>query len=761
MYPLTSSQKQLFQSFSRQLIKVVNNQTSAQILTGAEIESLEVDRYTDVNGAKLEIGTAISAQVTITVRNTSGQFSASDFMKKEFTVSVGTADWTQSTPAPFYFPIGIFTIHEVRAEGRKLILVGYDRMTNFDVLFDPNMVSSYPVTVGNLVQTICTNCGVSLAQMSTTPLNWNYQVKRMSFGENITCRMVIQWCAFLMACSAYFDYDAGLKFGWHPMNLPAQAEQRYDTTTANRFSSTIADDEIKITGLRYQNNSNVIKTAGTADYMLEYAGCGILSEGDEATILTSIANAINGFKYYPSTEVTLPAPYIFPFDPMTYTDADGNTYRTVCTHVIYKANQNMSFSGDGLTIKAADTTPTRGTAVAIQQASEEATKYITTITGKNGVCVHNAEDYDNYLNLNGTTLDVYVDNAKKASYGEDVILGNDGESHVTISDTGLDVYTTASTLVIPYEIDHVLHIGDDGTAGSVPVPSENPACFKYGILPSTLPTMGAFSAAFNGEATGTYAFSAGGTASGTKSASFGNGTASGDRSFAAAQATASSTNQVAIGKHNVIDSSGTYAFIIGNGTEEATPSGTVITRSNAFTVDWNGKAEATRFVASGIGTGSDAGIVLTANGNACISAGRSDNDWRVDVAVGTQNRGLFDRTTTANGGINDWIIKLDSSNHVVVPNLYIGSDQVHVLKYYDETSTTNYTIGSSTHYAAITRPTAVSGKTLVGITVLAWTSNSGAFSIMPYSASNSANSYLVGASGVTVNGLKLRWWYID
>lgn len=48
---------------------------------------------------------------------------------------------------------------------------------------------------------------------------------------------------------------------------------------------------------------------------------------------------------------------------------------------------------------------------------------------------------------------------------------------------------------------------------------------------------------------------------------------------------ASSDNQTAIGKHNVEDTAGKYAFIVGNGTSTAA-------RSNAFTVDWDGNVEA-------------------------------------------------------------------------------------------------------------------------------------------------------------------------
>ena len=47
---------------------------------------------------------------------------------------------------------------------------------------------------------------------------------------------------------------------------------------------------------------------------------------------------------------------------------------------------------------------------------------------------------------------------------------------------------------------------------------------------------------------------------------------------------AKSDNQTAIGKYNVADASGTYAFIIGNGTAESS-------RSNALTVKWDGTVD--------------------------------------------------------------------------------------------------------------------------------------------------------------------------
>ena len=791
MYQLSDAQKALFQGFSRQVCKIVRGGSPTLTITESDIEELTIDRYVDAKTDKLEIGNAIANQVTFTVRNTSGTYSATDFLGKEFQVSVGTADWSASSPTPFYVPMGFYEIDDVQVNGRRLVVTGLDRMTKFDKRWDGANISSFPVTVGQLVTAIATVCDVPFTTPSPTPLNWNYNVE-LVYGDDITYRTVLQWCAFLMGKSAYIGRDGHLYFGWHNKTISTSAGYRYDTTTANRFSGTISDNQFRMCGILYQNNANATTLYDTGDfgdeydYYLEYAGCGILNDTDAPTVIPAILNEVKWFKHYSSSEVTLPAPWVDPFDDTTYTPSGGSRLRTVCTHAVYRMNANMSFSGDGM-LKTAVTKPTtRSTQVAIQQASQEASKYITTISGRDGVCVHNADDYENYLNLNGTTLDVYVDNGKRASYGAEVIIGSDGDSHVTVTDDGLDVYTRGGA-TYPVTVYRSLHLGNDST-NSDPTPTPGlPAapCFAYGSLTNSLPTMGRYSASFNGQASGNNSFAVGGTASGASAVSLGGtasgesaislggtasgshaislgGTASGDYSVATSLATASSRRQVAIGEYNVIDSSGTYAFIIGNGTSAAGPSGTTITRSNAFTVDWNGNVTAGgKFVTTHTGVGSNAGVVVSGSTNADVAVGvqRTDTNYGVELCVGASgvNRGVYDRGTAGSVG---WMIYMDSSNHVIVPNLYIGSDQVKPLKYYDETSAKNYTISSS-NYVSVTRPSAISGKTIVSISVLAWTSNSGAFWVMPYTASNSGNFYIVGNSGTTINGLKLRYWYQD
>lgn len=93
---------------------------------------------------------------------------------------------------------------------------------------------------------------------------------------------------------------------------------------------------------------------------------------------------------------------------------------------------------------------------------------------------------------------------------------------------------------------------------------------------------------FNTIASGAYSHSEGRQTTASGSVSHAEGTetlASGIRSHASGYGTiAKGENQTAIGKYNIQDDNNKYAFIVGNGTNSV--------RANAFTIDWNGNAEA-------------------------------------------------------------------------------------------------------------------------------------------------------------------------
>lgn len=77
-------------------------------------------------------------------------------------------------------------------------------------------------------------------------------------------------------------------------------------------------------------------------------------------------------------------------------------------------------------------------------------------------------------------------------------------------------------------------------------------------------------------------------------------------------------------------------------------------------------------------------------------------------------------------------------------------------KHYDATTAQSVT-GTSGNYVQLPRPDAVKNKTVIAISATDWTSNGGPFWITPYGPNY---DYVIIGSGVSVTGLKCRYWYL-
>ena len=123
----------------------------------------------------------------------------------------------------------------------------------------------------------------------------------------------------------------------------------------------------------------------------------------------------------------------------------------------------------------------------------------------------------------------------------------------------------------------------------------------------------------------------------------------------------------------------------------------------------------------------------------------------------------INKVTTNSGTITAWQANSSGGhreyrNSIVSDALTGWVENRYSILYYDEGTASNYTAGSS-NYQAISKPASLpAGAMIVGVSALTWSSNSGAFWIMPY-ATGGNGAYLIANSGTTVNGLKLRWWY--
>ena len=421
MYPISNAVKALFESEQRQILRITGtdkNGTAINI-TDADvvIDSFNIDRYS-CNGEKLEIGTAIAAEMTLKLDNHDGRFNGIVFEGTELFVEIGIADWTQDNPTVNWIPCGYFTPDEQPRSLNIITIHALDRMMQFDatmptltpwvtqggeyitdsqgniIYFVSNV--RFPVTVQNLVERVAMLCGVPFTQSLTSLPNYNYTLSALpTLQQEITFRNLIQWCAGIMGANAWIDWTGSLRFSWYG------ATTGYTSTTANRFSSDLHEDDITITGVQYTNTQNVTIVSGSADYAIDMTGNYLAATGI-AEILPNVKNVINGFSYRPFTASVINAPYLWPMDMITFAK-DGVNYTCVLTNVNFGINGTTALESKGETAQTNSGTKPSGVTneqgFLIEQAYEVATNLDKSL---------DQEGVFNRLTNNGEAQGIYI-----------------------------------------------------------------------------------------------------------------------------------------------------------------------------------------------------------------------------------------------------------------------------------------------------------------------------------------------------------------
>jgi len=367
MYPITSAVKALFDAEQRQVLRItgMDRNGASIIITDADvlINGFNIDRYC-CNGQKLELGTAIAAQMTLRLDNRDGRFDGIVFEGTELFVETGIADWTQENPTIHWIPHGYFTPDEQPRSYNNITLHCLDRMMRLDVTSPTllpwtdnygnqitdnygnpiyfNAELAFPATVKATIEEIAVRCGMTVSTDLTTLPNYDYVIQSLPVGQRtITYRTLVQWCAALMGTCAFVDWNGGLAFKWYEA-------VDYTATIENRFSSDLHENDITITGVSFTNLNDVEIVSGDADYTIDLTG-NYLITNNESTLLPVINTAINGFTYRPFSADVINAPYLWPMDVITFTDKDGSDYYCAVTNVNFGLNTYTALSGVGET----------------------------------------------------------------------------------------------------------------------------------------------------------------------------------------------------------------------------------------------------------------------------------------------------------------------------------------------------------------------------------------------------------------------------
>ena len=343
MYPISSTVKALFDYPQRQVIQMTMHTTDGDItITDSDIlmGSFSVDRAS-VTADRIELGTAIAAELTFDLNNHDGSWSNVAFAGATLFVQVGVMSANGLTPN--YVPVGYFVVDESPRRNLSAIRVkALDRMVMFDIPVDSADIGE-TYTLKNLVLRCASKAGVLIdddgASLDNMP-NATYLVIIPS-TPGLSYRNLLQYALMLMGKCAYMDYNGKLHIGWY-----TQAD--YVSTAATRYSHDLYEDDVTITGVLYEEPGEppVTHVAGTTDYAFNLSGNPLLGENID-TVLANIYAAVQGFTYRPFNANIKPSPYLWPLDIITYTDENSVDHSCILTNVTFGANAMTSLIGAG------------------------------------------------------------------------------------------------------------------------------------------------------------------------------------------------------------------------------------------------------------------------------------------------------------------------------------------------------------------------------------------------------------------------------
>lgn len=345
MYKVSPEVKNLFNKNYIQVADITVNGVN-ESFSVAENEivqgSLSIDRYS-VSNSKIEVGSAVAAELTLKLKNDDGKYDNTVFEGAEVFVKIGIKKWDAhrlENAVIHWIPCGYFTIDEPPRALSTITISALDRMILFDKTVDISKMS-FPMTVADLLNKICTICGVTMATDITRLPNKDYQITAYPEGQDLTYRTLLQWCAALTGTCAFMNYDGNLELKWY---------EQTDLTISpsERYNSDMQENDVAITGIYFKDAANTEYIAGTDDYCLDLSSNGLLQDNVQV-VLDTMYVSLKGFSYRPYTATIKSAPYIYPMDMIHYEDAKGEVHDTIITNVTFGMNLSTSIAGKGET----------------------------------------------------------------------------------------------------------------------------------------------------------------------------------------------------------------------------------------------------------------------------------------------------------------------------------------------------------------------------------------------------------------------------
>lgn len=344
MYSIPQEAQRLFRESYRQVLEIKMTGTQMTIpITEQDVVSggMSINRYC-LSGNRIEVGSAIAAELTLKLDNVDGRFDDVAFEGAELFVRVGVKKWDArrwENANLYYVPMGYFTVDEVPRKLASITLTALDRMVLFDKSVDGSLLA-FPTTVDALLSRICDICNVPLGINVGELLNHGYEIAAMPEEDDLTYRQLLAWIAEITGTCAYIDWDGRLVLGWaEAVDVAIEA--------GDRFASDLQENSITISGVQVVDG-DTIYLAGDDGYAINIESNGLI-QADHMAIAESLYGVLGGFSYIPFTATVKPMPQLYPLDVISFVDKDGVARQTMVTDVTFTLNTSMELQGKGET----------------------------------------------------------------------------------------------------------------------------------------------------------------------------------------------------------------------------------------------------------------------------------------------------------------------------------------------------------------------------------------------------------------------------
>lgn len=377
-YPITQEVLDLFTTQHRQIVDITfKGVAETKTLTEKDViqGGLSIDRYC-VSGSRIEIGSAVAAELSLTLDNTDGKFNDTAFEGAELFINVGTKKWEArkwEKAVEHFIPMGYFTVDNSPRKLSNITLSALDRMVHFDKDVEPEKLS-FPMTVGNLLEQICNICNVELATDIITLINQDYVINEYPQGNDLIYRQLLMWIAEITGTCAYIDWEGKLRLEWYKTESSARID------ASMRFSSDLLENALTISGVRIKVSDEENVLCGDESYALLIEGNSLIQH-DSETLAQSIYSKVGGFTYTPYECIAKPFVNLYPLDSIVFVDKDGVEVPTVVTNTTFLINGNIGISAKGETATndgyASANPLTKQEAFIIEKVKKEANKNLS------------------------------------------------------------------------------------------------------------------------------------------------------------------------------------------------------------------------------------------------------------------------------------------------------------------------------------------------------------------------------------------------